>query len=184
MGHSLQRLQRGKELGQGDVAAISGVTPPSCSSLGRWQWAVRAGVHISHPQGPASRHGVQGSATAPRESLASLCPPCYLGPSLPFLSLNPQCWLSPTAPCPSCAPVLPALCLSQGLLPSLLPRRNKSPSQASLGSQWKQLPTLSPLSHGTWLLPGCCEAFPRAQEVHSGKAVGDQWLWTLWNHRD
>lgn len=168
MGHSLQGLKEGRCWGRGMLLLFLVSSPTSCSSLGRWQWGVGAGGHISPPQGPATRHGVQGSA----QPHGSLCHPLLPWTLLAIPSLDPQCWFSPTAPCLSCAPVLPALHLSQGLLPSLLPIRNKSPSKASLVSQRKQPPTLSPLSHGSWLPPGCCEAFPRAQEVCSGKLLG------------
>lgn len=116
--------------------------------------------------------GCRGQHTAPREPLASLCHPLLPGTLLTFPSLDPRCRFSPTTPCPLHAPPLPALSLSQGLLPSLLPTMNKSLSKSSLSSQRKQLPTLSPPSHGTWLPPGCCEAFPRAQEVCLGKQSG------------
>lgn len=165
MGHSLQGLQR-EEAGTGGCCCCFWCRPWSCSGLRRWQGGVRAGGHISPPQGPTTSRGVQDQ---PHESLwHPSATPHSLGPSSPFPSLGPQCWFPPAAPCPSCAPVLPALHLSQGLLPSLLPMRNKSPSKSSLGSRRKQLPTLSPLSHGICLSPGSREAFPRAQEVSSG----------------
>lgn len=86
--------------------------------------------HISPPQGPViGDMGCGGQHAAPWEPLASLC--------CPLLPWAPQAfpWCSPITPRPPRALALPAPRLSQGLLPSLLPTRNKSPSGSSLSEE-------------------------------------------------
>lgn len=164
--------KEGRSWGRGMVLLFL-VSPPKLLEPG--EVAVRCHSWRAHQPSPRTCYQTWGAgvSTRPHGSLwHPSATPCSHGPSSPFPSLEPQCQFSPTTPCPLHAPPLPALSLSQGLLPSLLPTRNKSLSKSSLSSQRKQLPTLSPPSHGTWLPPGCCEAFPRAQEVCSGKQSG------------
>lgn len=75
MGHSLQGLQRGKELGQGDGAAISGVTPQAARVWGGGSEVSQLEGTSALPKDLLPDMGCRGQHTAPWEPLASLCHP-------------------------------------------------------------------------------------------------------------
>lgn len=75
MGHSLQGLQRGKELGHGCGAAISGVNPQAVKAWGGGSGVSELEGTLAHLEDLQSDTGFRGQHVAPRESLASLCHP-------------------------------------------------------------------------------------------------------------
>lgn len=90
-GTQLAEVAKREEAGAGGCCCYFWCHPPSCSSPGRWQWGVRAGGHISPPQGPATRHGVQGSAQSPTGvSGIPLPPPAPLDPPCHSFHLTPS----------------------------------------------------------------------------------------------
>lgn len=158
-------LQRGKERGQALGAVIS-----TCSILGGGNGVSQLQGNIGSPQGPVEGDaGCTDQHTAPQEPLLPPGTPIPMGPP-PFPSPGSQRWCSPTTPRPACAPALHALSLSQGLLPLLLPARNKSPSSTNLGSQRSCLRChLLPMD---WAASGMLGIFSQARGVCLGKLAG------------